>query len=832
MRFRSGIKILVGSTFAVAACTSFQKSGQRGIASSPSEVFSKMAPKRLGDSEVASYASSQGMDLTKARVIKDNSESLQSKIEIIRGAKETLDLVYYIYSDDFSSSLFTTELIAAAKRKVQVNLLVDFITNYDRLDLFKYMEQAGAPNLKVKFYGMPTESIRRGAVYQTVPCEAYKPEAADEESCRKSKEALIAKMGNPEKTWFSSMYLTGLYGKNQVLLGTSTQVGGQFDPKAVAQNSNSISNSDAKKLGKLMVNAKVKNDLGSKIKLSMAMTTQGGAVGQIVNEFTGRLPLKVGGGDDWNHLSDYTHHKLIMADGLRFQLGGRNIEDSYHTDKIQQQFKESKGKYTFMDTDFYGEGWQASEIRDAYKKLFNFDAMVGDLTFVDNYVPNEYNENTEAFQASIGLCLTQPEKYMIPVQGDLEACVNQQIKAHPAYKSAAARLATIAGNMKAQAARFANYKAAPVQRWMAQGSGPAMDQINLNGAKIYYIENLSFSKGDAKTRTFDPVIGREMQNGKGIHALWARGIENACAIATADKPQRVILHSAYFFLPTPVLNAIAKAINGAWDCHNVRIQIITNSPQTTDLAPVNLFARNQLRALFRFYYKSGQSPESKRAKLEYLEYMETYDPVMGRSLHTKISVLGEDMIIGSANADVRSYAMDTNNGVFIRGAKDLVKDYMAYIDDLGNSQSQNLSIWDRGFYILKFNEKGEPIFNANGHIEAETYNYADVTDELLHRQTDLFLNAMADHWLKPKPEELAKLNSAEKEAYIAQKAKSYASFKAKKPALEKSIKDGGEAIEKLTDTLLQKSGVFYSEPENEQQLEKACAEFDKNWQTL
>jgi hypothetical protein len=35
------------------------------------------------------------------------------------------------------------------------------------------------------------------------------------------------------------------------------------------------------------------------------------------------------GGRDWDYITDYQHHKLLLVDGMRLQLGGRNVEDSY-----------------------------------------------------------------------------------------------------------------------------------------------------------------------------------------------------------------------------------------------------------------------------------------------------------------------------------------------------------------------------------------------------------------------------------------------------------------------------------------------------------------------
>jgi phosphatidylserine/phosphatidylglycerophosphate/cardiolipin synthase-like enzyme len=45
-----------------------------------------------------------------------------------------------------------------------------------------------------------------------------------------------------------------------------------------------------------------------------------------------------------------------------------------------------------------------------------------------------------------------------------------------------------------------------------------------------------------------------------------------------------------------------------------------------------------------------------------------------------VSVFGEDIVIGSANADMRSFMMDSNNAMLVRNAPDLYKNYLAFVD--------------------------------------------------------------------------------------------------------------------------------------------------------
>lgn len=75
----------------------------------------------------------------------------------------------------------------------------------------------------------------------------------------------------------------------------------------------------------------------------------------------------------------------------------------------------------------------------------------------------------------------------------------------------------------------------------------------------------------------------------------------------------------------------------------------------------------------------GSGAKDKSAQFEIFEYKPDLTAKNGVSLHTKVSILGDDVIIGSANSDVRSYYMDTNNGIFLRGASDFIRDYNLWI---------------------------------------------------------------------------------------------------------------------------------------------------------
>ena len=101
------------------------------------------------------------------------------------------------------------------------------------------------------------------------------------------------------------------------------------------------------------------------------------------------------------------------------------------------------------------------------------------------------------------------------------------------------------------------------------------------------------------------------------------------------------------------------------------LSLITNSLATTDLNVVNLLAVWQLKALADHLQETGTAASA--ATLRYLEYQPV--DTSRRSLHSKVMLFDRDVFIGSANADVRSLMMDSNNGVMIRNAPNFVQAY-------------------------------------------------------------------------------------------------------------------------------------------------------------
>ena len=106
--------------------------------------------------------------------------------------------------------------------------------------------------------------------------------------------------------------------------------------------------------------------------------------------------------------------------------------------------------------------------------------------------------------------------------------------------------------------------------------------------------------------------------------------------------------------------------------------------ETTDLNVVNALGQYQMTAFFNIYTRADSLyPKSKnrRAKFEYYEYKK-FKGGNEISLHKKLHVMGDDVFVGSANGDVRSYYMDSNNGIYLQNVPRFAAEYVKWVDSL------------------------------------------------------------------------------------------------------------------------------------------------------
>jgi putative cardiolipin synthase len=712
------MKKLVSSAIALSLAipTQFSFATSLQISREPAQVvIGRRNYGPLTEKEILKLSSSQALKATDAVILLDNDAAFQTKIDALDSAQpgETVRMVYYIYSDDHSSSYLSQRVLAAANRGVKIKLLLDYLTNYKNLDLFTLLHGEGRGNIDIRFYGRPSKNIVRDSLFLTRSCS--KPQGlptptqcSSEKWAQINAELKTVKDPLNHTDFLSSLLLSGLSAKSGAGIKNALMVGQQINLADFTQDDeNKTAEQKAQELASVkeffheLFKARVLGDLGSKIKVALAMTLYASDLNPLMNQINGMLPLEpeLGeSGNDWDHLTDYTHHKLLMVGNRFFQLGGRNIENSYHMKK-----NDLSAKYTFIDTDFAANLKSGGEqIAKSFDQLFSFSPMIISLDEIQKLAPIDLIKSPQALDQAIGACVS-----LIADRQNLGKCVNDNFYSLGG-KTREERLALEKQKMESNAQTFLStyYSSRDLPSdWRSRTAyAISLSEKDLRQSLMTYAENLHYDlreDSQGQGRIFGAPVKREAnlipsvdmgRFSKNIHSLWTRGLENTCIDSAKDKVERqVIFHTAYLMLPSVLLRTLAKMMDGTWDCSRVTVTFLTNSFDTTDLNIINVYARYQMRAFFETLVNRGDwrlfpaysRADKKSAQFRYLEYVATdADKEKIHSLHTKVTVLGQDLIIGSANADARSFFMDTNNAVFIRGAQDASNLYIKSLNEL------------------------------------------------------------------------------------------------------------------------------------------------------
>lgn len=91
---------------------------------------------------------SEKNDLTQ---ITNGVAALQLRLEMIRRAKKTIEVEYFIFNTDMAGKIISRELVEAAKRGVKVRILVDKSIAVFQLDKY-YAKELGKHGIEVRYY--------------------------------------------------------------------------------------------------------------------------------------------------------------------------------------------------------------------------------------------------------------------------------------------------------------------------------------------------------------------------------------------------------------------------------------------------------------------------------------------------------------------------------------------------------------------------------------------------------------------------------------------------------------------------------------------------------
>ena len=644
----------------------------------------------LSNDTLQKHASAGPLTIQSARVISSNEEAFLSKLTMVSQAQASIDAAYYIFADDYTSSAFAAELIAAARRGVRVRLLLDYHANYKDLDLFSMMEKhgnTGQGSLQVRFYNRPTRNIVMDAAYITLRCIDTPVNSGT--PCKDAKQAKITELFGAEtidghlaadigisnlNVGASGLFLSGLYSKNPGLMALALTQSDETKEQPSSVNLAEVSGEDIKGLVKLAGiywksrTGNVFQQLVAKIKLAFVFAIYGDVLDQMYEAIAERLPIErrdlAEAVRDWNYVTDYMHQKLLLTDRRYMQLGGRNMEDTYNLSPATQHSGQ-----LFDDTDVHADLASGAEsVEFAFERLWNFRTMVASVDEVRQHAPNELASNAAGISAAREAC-----ENVTDGEND-QFCFEREFITHAVLRED--REARRYDEMMHRAEHFR-------QQIYPLMSAQDSSTIRIDAdAQLFYIENIPFGgdpDGPLQGRTYGARNGQEAQSGKRIHSLVLAALESVCRTATADSPKRVIIHNAYFFPPSNLVDMLTKMLDGRLDCRHVDLKILTNSLESTDLAVTNLFARHVMFA-FSDHIRNVRD-QQKSASFSYFEIQRAPGPIK-HSLHSKVWVLGDDLLVGSANADIRSYMMDANNAMMIRDSTDMVQQYTAMVDQI------------------------------------------------------------------------------------------------------------------------------------------------------
>jgi cardiolipin synthase C len=683
------IILLLGAVIACCGCA------VKNLSSCLSEK--SCSQNTLSDETLLSNASAGLLDIEKAVLITDNDTSFETKLELIRSASKTIDMAYYIYGNDYSSSVLTSEIIAAAQRGVHVRLLVDYFDSYKNFPFFEMLEQygnSGAGKLEVRFYGRPSDNIIRDAAYLTLGCEAV-GKAGNFPECSREKFESIDRALKEHRQNFgpadpripsnfnsggSGFFLSGLYAKDLEVMAFAILNGSDISFKssgsapadsepAAAEKKNEMAISAARVFWQTRsTNEDAFQRITANLKLGLAFSFYGKTLRPMYEMVSAYLPINrpdssVEALKDWQYLTQFLHHKLLLVDQRHLVIGGRNVEDAYHMAK-----NELTPHYVFMDTDLALDlRTQSPALAATFAGLWDFRTMTASLEDVRQHAPFWL---LAAVRTAKEKCATYDRSKELE---QYKGCVKRSFAASSAPGDSVRR------RQQEMLANARIYR----ERYRPRAGEQRSPSFSVDPqAALYYLENLPFDKSrppGERTRIYGAKNNEEGESGKHIHSVWRSALRNVCREASQAQPQEVILQSAYFFPPSNLLSELSQMIDGSRDCSNVRITVLTNSAETTDLNVINLAARYSMRA-FSEYSAKHRSPK-KGAAFRYLEYRKQGDSPDSSSvsLHSKVSVYGPDVFVGSANADIRSYLMDTNNGIMIRNAPRFQKSYLSWV---------------------------------------------------------------------------------------------------------------------------------------------------------
>jgi len=231
----------------------------------------------------------------------DNDVAFDTKLAAIKKSSNELRLAYYIYTDDFSSSVFNQALIEAAqKRNVKIKILVDYLKNYRNFDLFAMLVKKGKGRIDVRFYNRPTSLVLKDVYFMTMGCPEHLSKSNT--ACSDYKwfqiDPLFETAGKAAlnlSNFWSTLFISGVYGKFGDMVKSALFYGARIKPenfKGTRQEASPKELQQLRELIKVIWQSQVKGDMDSKVKLAIAMQLYSDKVAPIYQMISTLLPIE------------------------------------------------------------------------------------------------------------------------------------------------------------------------------------------------------------------------------------------------------------------------------------------------------------------------------------------------------------------------------------------------------------------------------------------------------------------------------------------------------------------------------------------------------------
>ncbi len=231
---------------------------------------------------------------TGVRLLTDNDEAWQAKRHLIATARRTLDLCYFIVELDGSTARLLLDLVAAAQRGVKVRLLVDYFLTFEQAPALRAL--AAVPNIEVRRFAPPTPAW----------LVALQAAGIDGDGFVKALMAADARK------------MTAALKGNTIFPSAVTDAVDVMKPEP---------DESAVGFPIQMLAALGLGSAGSAADPLQALAAAGAASDRAAALRQVALVIEILRG--MKQYMHRTHHKLLLADGDRFIMGGRNLADAY-----------------------------------------------------------------------------------------------------------------------------------------------------------------------------------------------------------------------------------------------------------------------------------------------------------------------------------------------------------------------------------------------------------------------------------------------------------------------------------------------------------------------